>query len=205
MGHSFTSVIWYRNFSGSLYNDRCGYYAVSGVPCSVFDGIAKTEGGFTDSTKAYNFYKNKINARTGVASPLVMSVKNTWITPNVRAKTEVTVTVNQAVTSSNNKLWAAIVEKNVNTGGYLLGMCGRAMAIYADFTLTQVGQSQTYTGEYDIGSGWNTNNLCIVVFVQTDNGAMDAAKEILQSGWGDVPQATGMKQVTWGSIKKLYQ
>ncbi len=200
MGHNLTTVEWWSNYSGSLYGDRCGYYNVAGVPCSVFDGLAKTEGGFSDSTKAYNFYKNKINARTGVASPLVMTIKNTWITPNVRAKTEITVTVNQTVTTSNNKLWATIVEKDLSMGSYLLGMCGRAMAIYTDFTLTQVGQSQTYTGEYNIGSGWDTKKLCIITFVQSD-----ATKEIIQSAWGDVPQATGMKQTTWGSIKKMYQ
>jgi len=163
----------------------------------------KHGGGYTDSTLAYNAYKGYYDQRYSVVSPLIIDVRNSWVTQNVRALTQITIKVDKQVTTTQNKLWAVVFEKDIyvtNYGGYNLPTVVRARVIYQDFTLTQVGQSQGYSTEFDIDKSWNPAKLGVAVFVQSDE-----TKEVLQSAWADIAGQTNMKKTTWGSIKKLYQ
>ncbi|MBN1231920.1 MAG: hypothetical protein JXA60_01010 [Candidatus Coatesbacteria bacterium] len=201
-GYDLTPIAWWRNYSGNYYSQRSSYYAVSGVPTAVFDGLGKVVGGGSDTNNVsgvLNRYRQEYDKRKAISSPLWITIIPEWITKNVKGQARISVTVRETVTTTNNKIWVVILEKNAG-GTYKLFHCGRERILYEDFTLTQVGQSQNYKVEFDVQSGWNPDNLAIAVFVQSD-----ANKEVIQSGWYDQFSQANIKQATWGGIKRLYK
>ncbi|MGQ9582785.1 MAG: tandem-95 repeat protein [Thermoplasmatota archaeon] len=155
---------------------RISYYAVSGFPTGIFDGVARRVGGSTDPNNqaVYNDYKAMVDARPQ-SSAFRIDVAARLVNDAV---VELTVNVSQVDTCSNSslKVRAVVVEDlNIthNQGQYR--HTARDVVIDTGLTISN-GQTKSFTGNGTVGSGWDINKLAAVAMVQTD-----VTKEVLQA------------------------
>jgi len=141
-----------------------------GTPNAHFDFLEDSVGGFPSGSMV-DYYTPIVNQRLNVSSPLTLDAS--YAISGVTGNVQVTVTVDQAVTTTNNWVRIVVIEDDVHDHDNM----ARLMTADAALNITQPGETQTVARAFAVDPGWKVNDLEIIAFVQSDNGT----RPVLQS------------------------
>jgi PKD repeat protein len=146
---------------------------VSGVPFAIFQGMSPVSGGMPSG--AMN-YQSQYNSYVNQDSPLELNISWEFTDTSIDMTVDAEVTGN--ISTTNNRIVYILTHK-FDEDWFAV------VTAYADetFTLTSVGQTQTFTHSFARDAQWQIPNLKAVAMVQTWNNDPSANKHrILQSG-----------------------
>ncbi len=143
------------------YGARGGMYGVSGIPHVQFQGTTPDVGGGTTLPR----YEAKYNQIINTNAPI--SITNMSLNMNSNGQLVVSgdIEVTGALDGTNNKV-VFLLTRHI-TDEYF---CTVAAYQYDDFTLSNVGDSGTFTHALDINSDWSLSSLKAVMLVQNYSG-----------------------------------
>jgi len=148
----------------------------------------------------YNTYKNRIDQRLAVSSPLDLDFKYRVLSSS-KGVIFGTITADASVSGGDNIVHLAIVQAGVAGKPYV----ARDFFDIQNLGVTSAGESETIAFSFDLDPAWDTPNLRFLVLVQDH-----ASKEVLQAsqaetagpvdrgivvGAGPGPNATNMVKV----------
>ena len=162
---------------------RITWYEAGGYPSAYFDGVIYIEGGLS-SGSMFNQYRNKVEERLAISSPLVMDFEITHdalarATGNITG----TIRVDETVPAGQKRVYLVIVENHAGDKPNL----ARAFHDIKEFSLTDVGQSELVTYAFNIDPSWNAADLKFLIFVQNMT-----SKEVLQACQARIPLTAGI-------------
>ncbi len=172
-----------ENHNGDSYanqysNSRNSYYAITGYPTAIFDGLLKHSGGH-HTNSLYSTYLPKYNQRMAVLSDYTLSMVITN-TGGTSYQADVTIKKeNPATTSTSFKLHFAITQSHISQnwqGQTHLNFVNRKMVPDQNGTaidMTGVDE-KTVTLTFDMDANWVFEDCEFVTFIQASN------KEVLQ-------------------------
>lgn len=152
--------------------ERENFYHINGFPTSYFDGLNPISGGNEnpDDEDVYNNYKDEIDSRLGVSSPL--SITTTGYIDGDNAVINANITAAGSITLSN--LYAHFVLYNdgdetiyVDSREYRLRYT--ALKSSSEQISIKSGESVNIHKEFSLQSKWDKDKLGVVTFVQTHN------------------------------------
>lgn len=159
-------------------DDRLEWYMGSDVtpplPTVAFDGdwVDRVTGA-QDSTSAASEYREEIEARRLIGSPVTVELDGDVASGDVTA----TVRVRDPIAGGSNVLRIAVIEDRVLFHSEYEMFVVRDILEEEALIVAAVGDSAVVERSFTIDGGWNTDNMDVIAFVQND-----ATKEILQSG-----------------------
>lgn len=185
------------NYANTYSNARNSYYAITGYPTALFDGLNPSVGG-SNTQSLYSTYLPKVNSRINVASHYTISAVGTLTGNNF----SITVTVAKPEDDANTNvvLHSAITESNIQQswqGQTHLNFVNRLMLPNQNGTpvnLTTGGQ-QTITLSGTFSDTWNMNTCQLVLFLQNPG-----TKEILQGIKYTLPGILGVNPVSAANL-----
>ncbi|MBU2564677.1 MAG: fibronectin type III domain-containing protein [Candidatus Thermoplasmatota archaeon] len=152
--------------------EREDFYAVSSFPTSYFDGLNPVSGGSTDpdNEDIYNEYKDEIDSRLSVSSPLNIITKG-YIDGN-KAVINANITAVGSVALSN--LYAYFVlyndeDETVYVEGREYRLRYTALKSGSEQISIKSGEIVNIHKEFSLQSKWDRDKLGVVTFVQTHN------------------------------------
>lgn len=195
---SYDSLIVIAYHSGDPFANpeattRFTYYSVTGTPTAWFDGALSEVGGLGTGTM-YPFYRHHVTTRTGVDSPLEITLYCSYDSITNQGTIDATVENTSASAVSGNihfvviedhipYNWGGLTEVNHVMRDMIPDANGEAVTIPVADTIIR---SRNFT----IDPTWNELNCEIVVFIQGASRAVYQGAEI-----GIVPQ---MEMVYYG-------
>ncbi len=175
--HSSTSDPFYSAKAAA----RASYYSVSGYPTTWFDGSKRVVGGLYTGT-LYAIYRDTVNYRLGISSPLVINLTCSYDTIANTGTVNATIQ-NTSASAISGTLHFVIVENNIpyNWQGMtkldfvmrdmLPDANGEAVSIPANNSITR---SRNFT----VPTSWKEKDCKIIVFVQAGTKEIYQAAEI---------------------------
>jgi hypothetical protein len=157
------------------YRVRWKYYDRPNFPSIVFDGGMMVVGG-TDTT--YNVYKDSIEVRLQVPSPLSMSLSVFFDAPSRMGQAQAQIIAVDSVAPGDLHLRCVLLESGLDWGDEVYEEVFRAImpdSAGVSLTFTQ-GDTIDCIVPFTLDSLWLPENCALVAFVQED-----ATKEVLQS------------------------
>ena len=152
--------------------EREDFYGISSFPTSYFDGLDPSIGGNEDpdNESIYNEYKNKIDSRLGVSSPL--SIITTGYIDGNNAVINANITVAGSVALSN--LYAHFVLYNdedeiIYNESREYRLRYTALKSSSEQISIKSGEIVNIHKEFSLQSKWDKDKLGVVTFVQTHN------------------------------------
>lgn len=176
------SVVSYHDFPHALSTPetdaRIEWYTgspdVPPMPIVVFDGDWDDHvQGAADSTAAAGIYRQRIDERRSVGSPLSLSVSGDVSTGGLT----VVVKVHSDIPDGPNVLRAVVVEDDVFADLETHIYATRDILEEEVLTVAAAGDSVLVERSFTVEPEWNVDKLDVIVFVQDD-----ATKAVLQSG-----------------------
>jgi len=141
-----------------------------GTPNAHFDFLEDVVGGFPSGSMV-SYYTPIVDSRLALASPLTLDAS--YAISGDTGTVQVTVTVDQTVTALNNKVRIVVVEDNVHDHDNM----ARLMTADEPLTITEPGETHTFSRAFAVDPTWKQEDLSVIVFVQSDNGT----KPVLQA------------------------
>lgn len=194
------SVAVIENHNGDSYTTtdsdaRNDMYNVSGVPSTVFDGMAGIVGGYPNQTMFPNFQPIYLTRKS---SPSPVEIEMTETHTGLNYNVTVTLTKLNTISASNLRLIFAITESHIPKswmGQTEVNFVNRKMVPDAGGTPVSFasGNVQTVNLSFSLGASWKPENCEFVAFLQN-----------MDSGQGDIP---GTNNPPYGSLHKyqVYQ
>jgi len=152
--------------------EREDFYGISSFPTSYFDGLNPISGGNSDpdDEDIYNEYKDEIDSRLGVSSPL--SIITTGYIEGDKAVINANITAVDSVALSN--LYAHFVLYNdeneiVHVEGREYRLRYTALKSSTEQISIKKGETINIHKEFSLESKWDKDKLGVVTFVQTHN------------------------------------
>ncbi len=172
-----------ENHNGDSYanqysNSRNSYYAITGYPTAIFDGLLKHSGGH-HTNSLYSTYLPKYNQRMAVLSDYTLSMVITNTSGN-SYQADVTIKKeNTATTATSFKLHFAITQSHISQnwqGQTHLNFVNRKMVPDQNGTAIDMTgiDEKTVTLTFDMDANWVFEDCEFVSFIQASN------KEVLQ-------------------------
>ena len=179
-GHQVAVI---ENHNGDSYanqysNSRNSFYALTGYPTAIFDGLLKNAGGH-HTNSLYSTYLPKYNQRMAVLSDYTLSMVITN-TSGSTYQADVTIKKENSTTTSNTfKLHFAITQSHISQnwqGQTHLNFVNRMMVPDQNGTAIDMTgiDEKTVTLTFDMASNWVLEDCEFVTFIQASN------KEVLQ-------------------------
>jgi len=170
-------------FANGYGSSRFSYYAFTGVPATVIDGILTYVGGGTGN---YAQYRSGFNQRRVISSPFEIHLSGTY-SSQTHSGTVTAQLIATAGPPSNLKLRYAVIETDIEYswgGEDSLYFVERSMFPSAGGVSISmsVGDTLYDTQNFTFDPSWNFLNSYIVVFIQND-----ATKEIQQAAKWVIP------------------
>lgn len=154
------------------YTDDPNHDAQAGSwPTAIFDGERIVFGAASPELAEADF-AFEISLREQTLSPLSMSVAGDVSAGEVA----VTVTVREALGAGPNVLRIVVIEDGIIDGTDHFDFVARDILDDVELEVSSVGETALTERSFDVGAGWNVDNLDIIAFVQDDS-----TKEVLQS------------------------
>ncbi len=152
--------------------EREDFYGISSFPTSYFDGLNPISGGSSDpdDEEIYNEYKDEIDSRLGVSSPL--SIITTGYIDGNKSVINANITAVNSVALSN--LYAHFVLYNdedeiVYVEGREYRLRYTALKSSSEQISIKSGKIVNIHKEFSLQSKWDKDKLGVVTFVQTHN------------------------------------
>ncbi|UCH78723.1 MAG: hypothetical protein JSU81_01875 [Candidatus Coatesbacteria bacterium] len=193
-------VAWHCSTTGQWWTNeavaRRGYYGVTGYPTAYVDGIIMHRGAYTNNEQMYQWYMGSFNSRRAVNAPLKITfVQKQYANGKVMVKVKVELEENL---SAGHVCHIVLWEDKLSYGGRTYRFVERALETKT-LTVTGQGQSEEFSHEFTIQSGWNEANLGLSVFVQDPTG-----KEIKNARAGVPESAYAVTPTSLGRVKALF-
>ena len=156
-------ITWYLGapYSTPEGNGRYAWNGNPGTPAAYFDGYDDVIGG-ASSGSMFSTYQPIVGGHLGDESPLVIEAFYNLV--GLEGALNVTITVDQAVTTSNNVVQFVVVENGV------IGEVNLARDVLASetFTLTTPGENVVLNRFFTVSSTWALERIGVLVFVQSE-------------------------------------
>ncbi|MEI6899961.1 MAG: Omp28-related outer membrane protein, partial [Bacteroidota bacterium] len=157
------------SYANTYSDSRNTYYAITGFPTAIFDGLSRVVGG-NHSSSMYSSYLPKYNARIAVPSPLAMEINITHTGLNYTAV--ITMTKVGTITATDLKLQLFVTQSGISQnwqGQTHLEHVNRLMVpdkngTAIDFTS---GNTVTKTLNYTLDAAWPVEDVEFITFVQS--------------------------------------
>ena len=161
------------SFANTYSNARNSYYAITGYPTALFDGLNPSVGG-SASSSMYSNYLPKVNARLSIPSKYTISASG-MINGN-EMTVLVTVAKPEADTNTNVVLHSSLTQSNIpfNWGNQsTVENVNRIMSPNQNGTPINLGtgESTSFSLTFSLNTAWNfnLNDLELVLWLQTHN------------------------------------
>lgn len=143
---------------------RTDFYGSPYQPHAIFDGYESHAG-----SPGVSEYEPTVNQHLTEPAPLTIDDLSFEIDSNSQiANIAATISVEQEISAANVEIWAILTETPVQgwqfDSDWYKYVC-RDVAMQP-VTISQPGQSESFTFEMDVAAEWETDNLDAVVFVQ---------------------------------------
>ena len=168
----FEECYYYDNFGG-CYGARASLYGVGGIPHTEWNGIYDLTGGWANGNwePAYNYFIGFYNDLIGTETPYEIIING--IKDGSTVNYEITVSMDDDYSVQNQKVEIIVVEDNIMSywAGANQDHNARNVARYwigtEDLTINSAGQSQTFSGSFEIDEeAWNSDSVKIISMVQ---------------------------------------
>jgi len=194
-GHSVAIIENHNgdNYANTYSNARNSYYAITGYPTAVFDGLNPSVGG-SNNQSMYSNYLPKVNSRINVPSHYTISATGTMNGNDISI--QATIEKPEADTNTNVVLHCAITESHIThswQGQDHLNFVNRLMLPNQNGTPVSLatGGQQTVSLQGSFASTWNMNTCEVVLFLQNTS-----TKEVLQGIKYTLPGLLGVNPVS---------
>ncbi|MDP6418238.1 MAG: FlgD immunoglobulin-like domain containing protein [Candidatus Krumholzibacteria bacterium] len=148
-------------------DDRCNYYGMGGIPDCVFGGVDHVVGGGT-TTATGATYDPLVLGILDDSSPIALKITNFNFSGSPSVSIQVDV-VDDIADISNTFVRLYVVENNLVYGSTTYTDVLRDMLQDTALTVSQDGESQTFTQDFAVNPDWKLDDLRIVAFVQRDS------------------------------------
>ena len=168
------AIVRYHKWTGDPFQQpecsaRETYYSAYIRPTACFDGVLKTIGASSESS-AYVTYKDSIEARLAIASPLSMDLSMNYDTLSRSGQASVQVMAVDPVAGEDLHLRYALVESGLVHQDSTYQEVLRDMYPDASGVSFTIAQGDTFgdTQNFSLDPQWLPENCDLVVFVQDD-------------------------------------
>ena len=159
------------DFDISAYSTRANLYGVGGIPHTQWGGEYETVGGYPNGNweAMIGTFEDLYNALVGDETPYEISI-NGYAGSDVPY--DVTVTIDSDMSNSNMKLNVFVVEDNI--WSYWSGASSyhnarnvaRLWPMSEDLNISTSGESETFSGVFELGTSWVADSVKIVAVIQ---------------------------------------
>ncbi len=139
------------------------------LPYAWFDGTTSVHV-VSSVPDAYSKYRDRINGRLAVPSPL--TIRSVVILDDTSGEVSSKITVVDAFTDEALRFYAVLYESELDEYNYVV----RDMLPTEELSISSPGDSVEVLQTFSIDTLWNSENMGMVVFVQSDS-----TKQVLQS------------------------
>ncbi len=160
----------------SEYSQRGGMYGVGGIPHTQWNGVESTVGGYPNGNwePMYNNFMNIYNGMSGDETPYEIEINGMFDQENDEVTYDVTVTMDADMSSTNQQVDIFVVEDNIWSYWGAVGIYHNARNVARnwittdglDLTISSSGESQTFTGTFDVSDAWVSDSVKIIAIVQ---------------------------------------
>ena len=160
----------------SEYSQRSGMYGVGGIPHSQWNGVESTVGGYPNGNwdPMYNAFMNIYDNMDGDETPYEIEINGMFDQINDEVTYDVTVTMDADMSSTNQKVDIFVVEDNIWSYWAAVGIYHNARNVARDWittdgldlTISSSGESQIFTGTFDVSDAWVSDSVKIIAIVQ---------------------------------------
>ena len=160
----------------ALYNQRGGMYSVGGIPHSQWNGVESTVGGYPNGNwePMYDQFMNIYDGMVVDETPYEIDINGMFDQINDEVTYDVTVTMDADMSSTNQKVDIFVVEDNIWSYWAAVGIYHNARNVARDWvttdgldlTISSSGESQTFTGTFDVSDAWVSDSVKIIAIVQ---------------------------------------
>ena len=153
------------------YSTRGALYGVGGIPHTQWNGVEETVGGYGNGNwePFVSIFTALYNSMVGDDTPYEISI-NGYAGSEVSY--DVIVTMDSDMSNSNQKVDVFVVEDNI--WSYWTGASqyhnarnvARDWLLSEDLTISSSGQSETFSGTFELGDSWDADSVKIIAIVQ---------------------------------------
>ena len=159
------------DFDISEYSTRANLYGVGGIPHTQWNGVEETIGGYANGNwePFMGTFMNLYNYMIGNETPYEISI-NGQIGSEVSY--DVIISMDSDLSNANQKVDVFVVEDNIWSYWTGAGQYHNARNVARDWLLSEdleinySGESQTFSGSFDLGESWNSDSVKIIAIVQ---------------------------------------
>ena len=153
------------------YNSRGAMYGVGGVPHTQWNGVQETVGGYPNGNweAIIGQFQSIYNSMVGADTPYEIDI-NGYASDQVSY--DVTISMDSDMSNANQKVDIFVVEDNIwsywqGAGAYHNARnVARDWLTTEDLSISSSGESQTFSGVFDLSEDWNSDSIKIIATVQ---------------------------------------
>ena len=169
--HSSSFTPGNSDFDIPEYSSRAAMYGVGGIPHTQWNGVQETVGGYPNGNweamigQLESIYNSMVNANT----PYEIDI-NGYASDQVSY--DVTISMDSDMSNANQKVDIFVVEDNIWSFWQGAGTYHNAHNVARDWiatedlTISLDGESQTFSGTFDLSEDWNSDSVKIIATVQ---------------------------------------
>ena len=153
------------------YNSRTAMYGVGGIPHTQWNGVQETVGGYPNGNweAIIGQFQSIYSSMVGNESPYEIDI-NGYASSEVSY--DVTIYMDADMSNANQKVDIFVVEDNIWSYWQGASSYHNARNVARDWLSTEdlsidtQGQSQTFSGTFDLSEDWNSDSVQIIATVQ---------------------------------------
>ncbi len=154
------------------YSQRGAMYGVGGIPHTQWNGVENTVGGYPNGNwqAIIGTFTNIYDSMVGDDTPYEIDING--MVGETAVSYDVTVSMDADMSNSSQKVDVFVVEDNIYSYWGSVGMyhdarnVARAWMPTEDLTISTAGESQTFSGSFDLSDAWDSDNVKIIAIVQ---------------------------------------
>ena len=158
--------------SGSCYGVRGSMYGVGGIPHTQWNGIESFVGGWGGANwqPAYDNFVPIYQSMVGADTPYNIIING--LKEDLQVTYEITVSMDTDMSNSNQKVDIFVVEDNIWSYWSGASSYHNARNVARDWLVTEnvsissAGESETFSGSFDLDEDWNADSVKIIALVQ---------------------------------------
>jgi len=153
------------------YSSRASMYGVGGIPHTQWNGVEETVGGYPNGNwqAIIGTFEALYASMVGDDTPYEIDI-NGYVGEQVSY--DVTVSMDTDMSNSNQKLDIFVVEDNIWSYWSGASSYHNARNVARDWLVTEnvsissAGESETFSGSFDLDEDWNADSVKIIALVQ---------------------------------------
>jgi hypothetical protein len=153
------------------YSSRASMYGVGGIPHTQWNGVQETVGGYPDGNwqAIIGTFEALYASMVGDDTPYEIDI-NGYVGEQVSY--DVTVSMDTDMSNSNQKVDIFVVEDNIWSYWSGASSYHNARNVARDWLVTEnvsissAGESETFSGSFDLDEDWNADSVKIIALVQ---------------------------------------